>query len=203
MRAIFALVPLALAACVGWVAYRLGAPGRQLQAELEAARKQEAAMRAMSMAASMAAMILALGFGLRHLLPWAALMLLTPVCYALSNLFSVRFAVRGTPTDCVIMGVRRIMRDNPPDLVLSGVNVGHNLAEDVTYSGTIAAAMEGTLLGVPSIALSPTMSAGVLMCPYTAVSGPTSSDASTPTRSAPRSSARRPPVVASSANGMP
>ncbi|MEY2837755.1 MAG: hypothetical protein RJB60_54, partial [Pseudomonadota bacterium] len=45
---------LALAACVGWVAYRLGAPGRQLQAELEAARKQEAAMRAVSMAASMA-----------------------------------------------------------------------------------------------------------------------------------------------------
>jgi 5'-nucleotidase len=65
-----------------------------------------------------------------------------------------RFAVKGTPTDCVIMGVRRIMRDNPPDLVLSGVNRGHNLAEDVTYSGTIAGAMEGTLLGVRSIALS-------------------------------------------------
>ena len=43
-----------------------------------------------------------------------------------------RYAVKGTPTDCVIMGVRRIMRDNPPDLVLSGVNIGHNLAEDVT-----------------------------------------------------------------------
>ncbi len=65
-----------------------------------------------------------------------------------------RYAVKGTPTDCVIMGVRRIMRDAPPDLVLSGVNVGHNLAEDVTYSGTIAGAMEGTLLGVRSIALS-------------------------------------------------
>ena len=65
-----------------------------------------------------------------------------------------RYAVKGTPTDCVIMGVRRIMRDNPPDLVLSGVNCGHNLAEDVTYSGTIAAAMEGTLLGVRSFALS-------------------------------------------------
>ncbi len=65
-----------------------------------------------------------------------------------------RYAVKGTPTDCVIMGVRKIMRDNPPDLVLSGVNCGHNLAEDVTYSGTIAAAMEGTLLGIRSFALS-------------------------------------------------
>ena len=65
-----------------------------------------------------------------------------------------RYAVKGTPTDCVIMGVRRIMRENPPDLILSGVNVGHNLAEDVTYSGTIAGAMEGTLLGVRSFALS-------------------------------------------------
>src|ERR1700754_3840473 len=64
------------------------------------------------------------------------------------------FAVKGTPTDCVIMGVRHIMKDNPPDLVLSGVNRGQNVAEDVTYSGTIAGAMEGALLGVPSIALS-------------------------------------------------
>jgi 5'-nucleotidase len=64
------------------------------------------------------------------------------------------FAVKGTPTDCVIMGVRHIMKDNPPDLLLSGVNRGQNVAEDVTYSGTIAGAMEGTTLGVPSIALS-------------------------------------------------
>ena len=64
------------------------------------------------------------------------------------------FAVKGTPTDCVIMGVRSLMLDNPPDLILSGVNRGQNVAEDVTYSGTIAGAMEGTLLGVPSIALS-------------------------------------------------
>lgn len=64
------------------------------------------------------------------------------------------FAVKGTPTDCVIMGIKHIMKGNPPDLVLSGVNRGQNVAEDVTYSGTIAAAMEGTLLGVPSIALS-------------------------------------------------
>ena len=64
------------------------------------------------------------------------------------------FAVQGTPTDCVIMGVRRLLADAPPDLILSGVNRGQNIAEDVTYSGTIAAAMEGALLGVPSIALS-------------------------------------------------
>ena len=64
------------------------------------------------------------------------------------------FAVKGTPTDCVIMGVRHIMKDKPPDLVLSGVNRGQNVAEDVTYSGTIAGAMEGTTLGVPSFALS-------------------------------------------------
>ncbi|ALA19226.1 MULTISPECIES: 5'/3'-nucleotidase SurE [Chelatococcus] len=64
------------------------------------------------------------------------------------------YAVRGTPTDCVIMGLRHVMKDNPPDLILSGVNRGQNVAEDVTYSGTIAGAMEGTLLGVPSVALS-------------------------------------------------
>ena len=63
------------------------------------------------------------------------------------------FAVRGTPTDCVIMGVRKIMPE-PPDLVLSGVNSGSNIADDVTYSGTVAGAMEGTLLGIRSIALS-------------------------------------------------
>ncbi|MDX2259684.1 MAG: 5'/3'-nucleotidase SurE [Hyphomicrobiaceae bacterium] len=65
-----------------------------------------------------------------------------------------RFAVRGTPTDCVIMGVRHLLIDHPPDLVLSGVNNGSNLAEDVTYSGTIAGAIEGTLLGIRSIAMS-------------------------------------------------
>ncbi len=64
------------------------------------------------------------------------------------------FALKGTPTDCVIMGVRKILADRQPDLVLSGVNRGQNVAEDVTYSGTIAGAMEGALLGVPSIALS-------------------------------------------------
>jgi 5'-nucleotidase len=64
------------------------------------------------------------------------------------------FAVRGTPTDSVIMGVRHVLKDKPPDLVLSGINRGANMAEDVTYSGTIAGAFEGTILGIRSIALS-------------------------------------------------
>src|SRR6478735_401788 len=64
------------------------------------------------------------------------------------------FGLKGTPTDCVIMGLRHVLRDVRPDLVLSGVNRGQNVAEDVTYSGTVAGAMEGTILGVPSIALS-------------------------------------------------
>ena len=63
------------------------------------------------------------------------------------------FAVRGTPTDCVIMGARKLM-PGLPDLVLSGVNSGSNVADDVTYSGTVAGAMEGTLLGIRSIAIS-------------------------------------------------
>lgn len=63
------------------------------------------------------------------------------------------YALRGTPTDCVIMGVRKVM-DTPPDLILSGINSGSNIADDVTYSGTVAGAMEGTLLGIRSIALS-------------------------------------------------
>lgn len=64
------------------------------------------------------------------------------------------YAVKGTPADCVIMAVRFILQDEPPDLVLSGVNGGQNLAEDVTYSGTVAGAMEGTILGIRSIAMS-------------------------------------------------
>jgi len=64
-----------------------------------------------------------------------------------------RFSVRGTPTDCVIMAIRQVL-DPKPDLVLSGVNRGQNLADDVTYSGTVAGAMEGMLLGVRSIAMS-------------------------------------------------
>ena len=64
------------------------------------------------------------------------------------------YAVRGTPTDSVIMGMRHVLKDRSPDLVLSGINRGANIAEDVTYSGTIAGAFEGTQLGVRSIALS-------------------------------------------------
>jgi 5'-nucleotidase len=65
-----------------------------------------------------------------------------------------RYAVKGTPTDCVIMGVRFLLRERPPDLVMSGVNRGQNLADDITYSGTVAGAIQGTLLGIPSIAMS-------------------------------------------------
>jgi 5'-nucleotidase len=64
------------------------------------------------------------------------------------------FAVKGTPTDCVIMAVRHVLKGEEPALVLSGVNQGANMADDVTYSGTIAGAIEGTLLGIPSIAMS-------------------------------------------------
>lgn len=72
----------------------------------------------------------------------------------LREITSRHYALKGTPTDCVIMGVRKLLADRPPDLILSGVNSGQNLAEDVSYSGTIAGAMEGTILGIPSIALS-------------------------------------------------
>lgn len=65
-----------------------------------------------------------------------------------------RFAVSGTPTDCVMMACLHILKQQPPTLILSGVNWGSNLADDVTYSGTIAGAMEGCALGIPSIALS-------------------------------------------------
>ncbi|MEJ7777821.1 MAG: 5'/3'-nucleotidase SurE [Sphingomicrobium sp.] len=65
-----------------------------------------------------------------------------------------RFSVTGTPTDSVMLALAHIMKDSPPDLILSGINRGANLAEDVTYSGTVSAAMEGALAGVRSIALS-------------------------------------------------
>lgn len=64
------------------------------------------------------------------------------------------FSVTGTPTDAVMMAISHLMKDCPPDLVLSGVNRGANLAEHVTYSGTVAAAMEGAISGIRSIALS-------------------------------------------------
>ena len=65
-----------------------------------------------------------------------------------------RFSVDGTPTDCVLIAKHQIMADCQPDLVLSGINDGGNLGEDVTYSGTVAAAMEAALLGIRAIAFS-------------------------------------------------
>ena len=72
----------------------------------------------------------------------------------LRRLGEKRFAVSGTPTDAVMMALSHLMKDAPPDLILSGINRGANLAEDMTYSGTVSAAIEGALAGVPSISLS-------------------------------------------------
>ncbi|MEM7189624.1 MAG: 5'/3'-nucleotidase SurE [Pseudomonadota bacterium] len=65
-----------------------------------------------------------------------------------------RYALDGYPADCVLVGLHKLLKEMPPDLVLSGVNRGHNVAEDVVYSGTAGAAMEGGLNRVRSIALS-------------------------------------------------
>ncbi|MFI5003157.1 MAG: 5'/3'-nucleotidase SurE [Reyranellales bacterium] len=65
-----------------------------------------------------------------------------------------KYALEGTPTDCVLFAVKHLLKDRKPDIVLSGVNRGTNMADDVTYSGTVAAAMEGCLLGLRSIAFS-------------------------------------------------
>ena len=64
------------------------------------------------------------------------------------------FSVDGTPTDCINLAVNGILKDKRPDIVISGINKGENLGDDITYSGTVSAAMEGTLLGIPSIAVS-------------------------------------------------
>jgi 5'/3'-nucleotidase len=64
------------------------------------------------------------------------------------------FSVNGTPTDCVLLAVNELMKEKRPDIVLSGVNRHGNLADDVTYSGTVSAAMEATILGVPAVAFS-------------------------------------------------
>ena len=65
-----------------------------------------------------------------------------------------RFAAEGSPADCILAGLHQVLKDTPPDLVLSGVNRGNNSAENVLYSGTIGAAMEAALQGIPAIALS-------------------------------------------------
>jgi len=64
-----------------------------------------------------------------------------------------RWAISGTPTDAVSLGIHGLLKEKP-DLVLSGINKGSNMGDDLTYSGTVAAAMEATLMGVPAIALS-------------------------------------------------
>lgn len=65
-----------------------------------------------------------------------------------------RYMLDGFPADCVLVGLTKLMRDHPPDLIISGVNRGHNVAEDVLYSGTVGGAMEGGLNRVPAVALS-------------------------------------------------
>ncbi len=71
-----------------------------------------------------------------------------------------RYAVEGSPADCVIAGLNEILKDNPPDLILSGVNRGHNVAEETLYSGTIGGAMEAALHGFKAIAMSQYYGAG-------------------------------------------
>jgi 5'-nucleotidase len=72
-----------------------------------------------------------------------------------------RFAVNGTPTDCVAVAVMSILKDRPPDLVVSGINYGVNMGADVHYSGTVAAAFEGLILGVPALAVSQQLGQGM------------------------------------------
>lgn len=74
--------------------------------------------------------------------------------FRVRRLADKRWAVRGTPTDCVMFALAEAMGDAKPDLILSGINRGGNLAEDVSYSGTVSAAMEGALAGIRSVALS-------------------------------------------------
>ena len=70
------------------------------------------------------------------------------------------YSVDGTPTDCVNLAVLWLLKDNPPDLVVSGINFGFNLGDDVTYSGTVSATFEATLLGIPSLAFSQEVAEG-------------------------------------------
>lgn len=95
-----------------------------------------------------------------------SLTLIEPV--RIRKLGEKRYAVRGTPTDSVMMAVSVVLKDHKPDLLLSGINRGANLAEDVTYSGTVSAAMEGTLAGVRSIALSQVITDWRAKDPYAA-----------------------------------
>ena len=80
-----------------------------------------------------------------------ALTLNAPLSY--KKMDDRQYKIFGTPSDCVYLGIVNIMKDRP-DLVVSGINSGCNMADDITYSGTVAAAIEGTILGVPSISFS-------------------------------------------------
>ncbi|MFH1372436.1 MAG: 5'/3'-nucleotidase SurE [bacterium] len=64
------------------------------------------------------------------------------------------YTIDGTPTDCVMLGVHMVLKRRPPHMIISGINHGANMGEDVTYSGTVAAAIEGSILGIPSLAVS-------------------------------------------------
>ena len=78
----------------------------------------------------------------------------------LKNYEEKSFSVNGTPSDCVAIGISNVLKDKKPDIILSGINSGCNVGEDVTYSGTIAAAMEGLIRRIPSIAISQNYEAG-------------------------------------------
>lgn len=71
-----------------------------------------------------------------------------------SKINNQTYTVDGTPTDCIMIALNELMKKTPPDLVLSGINQGLNIAEDISYSGTVGAAIEATIMGFPSIALS-------------------------------------------------
>jgi len=71
-----------------------------------------------------------------------------------------RWSVDGTPTDCVNWGVLHLLKDDRPKLLVSGINLGLNLGDDVTYSGTVSAAFEGTLIGISSVAISQEIETG-------------------------------------------
>jgi 5'-nucleotidase len=71
-----------------------------------------------------------------------------------------RWSVDGTPTDCVNWGILHLMKQDRPQLLFSGINLGLNLGDDVTYSGTVSAAFEGTLIGIPSVAISQEIETG-------------------------------------------
>jgi len=72
----------------------------------------------------------------------------------LKTLGAKRYSLKGTPTDCVIVGVRCLLVDNPPSVLLCGVNRGENLADEIYHSSTVMAAIQGTLFGIPSISIS-------------------------------------------------